>query len=176
VPRKAPDGKGVIEHRITLGDYERREFKQSMDAYQLNRNIRTGLIAGGLGLVAYVAYKIIPGFFDLFELDPDQQAIADRLFGLSPSPNSDYPEWAIYGIPKDREQLEIMYSQNVLMLQQKLEKNQDIVTVYENMPSGFAKNMLTKGYLAAREYVNEKHTKLTESLELWKAYYYEKLG
>ena len=34
MPRKAPDGKGVTEHRITLGDFERREFKQASEDYK----------------------------------------------------------------------------------------------------------------------------------------------
>ena len=32
MPRKAPDGKGVIEHRITLGNKEREELHEFLEA------------------------------------------------------------------------------------------------------------------------------------------------
>lgn len=64
--RKATDK--VIEHRITFGDLERREFKQSMDAYQRNMNFQAGINAGrsvmyagaavGIGFVAYLGVKV----------------------------------------------------------------------------------------------------------------------
>lgn len=173
MPRKAP--KEVVEHRITLGDFERKEFKQSMDAYQFNHNIRTGLIAGGIGLVAYVAYKLIPGFFDLFETTPEQKAVVDRLFDVTSSYNKDHPEWSIYGRPKDREQLDIMYAQNQTFLEQRLQKANETIALYESMPSGFAKSMLTKPYIAAKEYRDGKHAQAVESLELWRAHYNEKV-
>jgi len=58
----------TIEHRITFGDLERREFKQSMDAYQRNMNLTAGINTGrailytgaaaGIGVVAYLAVKL----------------------------------------------------------------------------------------------------------------------
>lgn len=62
----------TIEHRITLGDLERREFKQSMDAYQRNMNISAGINGGrailytgaaaGIGIVGYLAVKLYANF------------------------------------------------------------------------------------------------------------------
>lgn len=174
MPRKAPND--VIEHRITLGDYERKELKETLDSIQLNNNLRTGLIAGGLGLVAYLAYKLIPNFFDLFETTPEQKAVVDRLFNIDSSYNKEHPEWAIYGNPKDREQLDIMYAQNQTFLEERLQKANQTIAMYEQMPPGFAKSVITKPYVTAIEYRDKKHSQAVESLELWRAYYYEKVA
>lgn len=58
----------TIEHRITFGDLERREFKQSMDAYQRNMNLQAGInggravlyagVAAGIGAVGYLGVKL----------------------------------------------------------------------------------------------------------------------
>lgn len=87
LPRKAPDGNGVIEHRITLGNYERQQLKESVDAYQkaaILRNIggaalpAAGLLAAiGIGYGAYSFWvwvsgnPQIPGIYNMF-------GIADR--------------------------------------------------------------------------------------------------
>ena len=70
--RKATDK--VIEHRITFGDLERREFKQSMDAYQRNMNFQAGINAGrsvmyagvaaGIGVVGYLGVKVYAAIMD----------------------------------------------------------------------------------------------------------------
>lgn len=60
MPRKAPGSPGVVEHRITLGDFERKELKQTLDAYQLSNNVRSGIeIAkvGAIGVGGYFLYK-----------------------------------------------------------------------------------------------------------------------
>lgn len=61
----------TIEHRITLGNYERKEFKETMDSIQLNQNVVGGakIVAslvgvaaiGGLGYLAVKAYAIGKG-------------------------------------------------------------------------------------------------------------------
>jgi hypothetical protein len=65
MPRKAP--KEVVEHRITLGDFERKQLVQAIDAYQVDKiaeNVPNYIIgiaglgaAGALGVVAYAFYK-----------------------------------------------------------------------------------------------------------------------
>lgn len=179
MPRKAP--KEVIEHRITFGDYERKEFKQTLDSLQFKNNLRTGLIAGGVGLVAYTLYKIIPGMFDffggLFETTPEQKAALNTLFNVSKgSPNPDHPEWAIYGAPRDRDELDIEYARNTRMLNDKLQKAEDTIALYESMPDGFSKSVLTKPYVTAKEWRDGNYAKAVQSLDLWRAYYYEKLA
>lgn len=65
MPRKAP--KEVVEHRITLGDYERKELKEAIDAYNRDKwlenvpymiiSIGTVGAAAGIGLAAYALYQ-----------------------------------------------------------------------------------------------------------------------
>tara|TARA_Y100000004_G_scaffold11851_1_gene12875 strand:+ start:954 stop:1460 length:507 start_codon:yes stop_codon:yes gene_type:complete len=65
----------TVEHRITFGDLERREFKQSMDAYQRNMNLQAGInggrvvmyagVAAGIGLVGYLGVKVYASIFDV---------------------------------------------------------------------------------------------------------------
>lgn len=53
MPRRAPTQ--VIEHRISLSDYERKEFKQTVDAIQLRQNLdSTGRFLVGASAVAVV--------------------------------------------------------------------------------------------------------------------------
>lgn len=65
MPRKAP--KEVIEHRITLGDFERKQLVEAIDSYRKDKiaenipNYFLGVAgvgaAGAIGLAAYAFYK-----------------------------------------------------------------------------------------------------------------------
>ncbi len=62
MPRKAPNQ--VIEHRITFGDLERREFKQTLDLHQKQQRInnivdgsKAVLYTGGAGVIAWLGYQ-----------------------------------------------------------------------------------------------------------------------
>ena len=64
MPRKAPDGKGVIEHRITLGNYEREQLKNTLqksndEAFDaaLMKQAPLIIIAGGVGIAAYSLWR-----------------------------------------------------------------------------------------------------------------------
>ena len=46
MPRKAPDGKGVIEHRLTLGDFERKLIKKQLDEDDLIKKVQSGTEIG----------------------------------------------------------------------------------------------------------------------------------
>jgi len=72
IPRKAPtfDGKdAVIEHRITFGDFERRELKQTLDAIDRARyvgavkgsleTVGTLAVVAGLGWVGFQTWLIV---------------------------------------------------------------------------------------------------------------------
>jgi len=69
MPRKAP--KEVIEHRLTLGDYERKQLEQTVNAYQTDKylenipNILLGagvtLAGAGLALGGYTAWVWLTG-------------------------------------------------------------------------------------------------------------------
>jgi hypothetical protein len=62
MPRKAPDGKGVIEHRITLGNYERTQLDELANAKKTQlylqpfQSVLPVALAGGAGYLglAYV--------------------------------------------------------------------------------------------------------------------------
>lgn len=56
MPRKKSDQ--VIEHRVTLGDWEREQLKDAKD-YQMVKNVGIGVGVASLGIGGtYVAYKI----------------------------------------------------------------------------------------------------------------------
>lgn len=65
IPRKAPND--VTEHRVTLGNYERQQLKESVDARQANAylsnvpNIMLGVagvgVAAGVGLAAFAFWR-----------------------------------------------------------------------------------------------------------------------
>lgn len=65
MPRKAP--KEVVEHRITLGDFERKQLVEAIDSYQRDKvlenvpNYLLGgagvIVSGAIGLAAYAFYK-----------------------------------------------------------------------------------------------------------------------
>ena len=100
MPRKAP--KEVIEHRLTLGDYERKQLEQTVNAYQVDKvlenipNILQGagvlLVGGGLALGGYTAWvwltgdkfisKMKNGTFDF--LDSTFGAGLDSIMGYDP--------------------------------------------------------------------------------------------
>ena len=63
MPRKAP--KEVIEHRITLGDFERKQLTEFVDSYQKDKilenvpNLMLGTAALGIATVAgFVGYAL----------------------------------------------------------------------------------------------------------------------
>jgi len=80
MPRKAP--KEVVEHRITLGDFERKQLVQMIDAYQVDKvaeNVPNYILgvaavgaAGAAGLAAWSLYKWL-------DLDVDVLTVAKSL-------------------------------------------------------------------------------------------------
>jgi len=89
MPRKAPDK--VVEHRISLSNYEREEFKQALEAYRFDKkaeNIPNLMIAGSA--VGYVAVTgvIAVGLYRFLTSDKLSDTInetvgAATLFGLN---------------------------------------------------------------------------------------------
>ena len=59
MPRRAPDGKGVTEHRITFGNYERQFVTEIKNDVQ--KTVKTATIAAAVGS-AGVAIASIVGF------------------------------------------------------------------------------------------------------------------
>jgi hypothetical protein len=76
MPRKAPNlNGGVIEHRITLGDYERKMLSKQLAEDDIIKKVQTGaeigknvLIGGavvGVGILATTAYREAQGLVDV---------------------------------------------------------------------------------------------------------------
>ena len=65
MPRKAPGpNNGVTEHRMTFGDFERKEFKQAIEAIeksketdQLLKYAPPVILAGGVAVAAYALWR-----------------------------------------------------------------------------------------------------------------------
>jgi len=81
MPRKAPNlNGGVIEHRITLGDYERKMITKQLAEDDIIKKVQTGaeigknlLIGGavvGVGLLATTAYREAQGLVDTIQDTP----------------------------------------------------------------------------------------------------------
>ena len=94
MPRKAPNQ--VIEHRVTLGDYERKELKEALDLrdkqVMFKNTLNTaGVAVGGAALVGstyiiYLALKEIYGF-----VDPVTDALKTLVFGKATYPTANPP-------------------------------------------------------------------------------------
>jgi hypothetical protein len=90
----------TIEHRITFGDLERREFKQSMDAYQRNMNFNAGINAGrsvmyagaavGIGFVAYLGVKVFAAINE--NQEPIKEAIQNAINNINGTKTVTDPE------------------------------------------------------------------------------------
>ena len=75
----------VIEHRITFGDLERREFKQSMDSYQLMSKVAAvekaiipvavTAIGAGAVYVGIKAYATVNSFLETDPLDVVEETV-----------------------------------------------------------------------------------------------------
>ena len=64
MPRKAPDGNGCVEHRMTLGNYEREQLKNTLQKSEdaafdaaLMKQAPLIILAGGVGLAAYSLWR-----------------------------------------------------------------------------------------------------------------------
>ena len=108
--RRRPDGidKGVVEHRITLGDYERREMRQLIKSQVLLNQINTGtkvgkgvLIGGAAVGTAYVLYESYNLAREWLSSSPVLDAVNRNIqllteAGLDPSKPSPVPvRWRI---------------------------------------------------------------------------------
>ena len=171
MPRKAPDN--VTEHRLTLGNFERTEIKQTLDQMQMLSGLNIAVIAAGLGFAGYAIYKIFN--FSLFdELSDGQRSIIDRMKGLrGDGYNPDEPLWSLFGVPTDKGSLKVLYEQNQQLLAERLTKAEGFIELYNNSP---VKWPLTAVYVSEMEYINTGHKEAVDALERWYAHYNESLG
>jgi hypothetical protein len=113
MPRKAPGpNNGVTEHRITLGDFERKQLVQAIDAYQRDKWLENvpylmlGTAAVGaataVGFVGYALYywlDSVPSIKDVVdELNPIKRAdeFGDKLMsGLNKTLNRELGNYSL---------------------------------------------------------------------------------
>jgi len=170
---------GVTEHRVTLGNYERQQLKEAIDAKQANAYLSNvpNLMLGGaaiglvglLGIGGYFLWK----FLNLFETTPEERAVIARLTPWK-NYNPERPEDAIFGYPKDKDQLQVMLTQNKQYVQDRFNKAQAMIESYEKVPALGV--MAAKLYANAREYVSTGHTKELELLSEWEIYHTQRLN
>ena len=179
MPRKPPTD--VKEHRITLGDFERKQLTQAIDSYQADKILENttniviaGAAVGAVAVGAYVAYQLYNVIPDLFETDSDQQGglnwLASR-FGFGGGyDNFVKKEWATFGIPMNMEQIGVQYALNTKQINERLELAKKAVKASDSTsPLLSSVGMKVKG--KAEKYISEGHAKDLEELEAWKLYY-----
>tara|TARA_Y100000004_G_scaffold134348_1_gene151939 strand:- start:111 stop:647 length:537 start_codon:yes stop_codon:yes gene_type:complete len=107
----------VIEHRITFGDLERREFKQSMDSYQLMSKVAAAekaiiplavtAVGAGVAYIGIKAYSAVNSFFnnDPLEVVKDTARVpfdwVKKYTGIDVTPDS-LKETVSYEAPQEK--------------------------------------------------------------------------
>lgn len=86
----------VIEHRITLGDFERKEFKEYLDirdnAQKIDNVIDAGkgiLFAGSAFAIGYIGYLALVEIFEI--VDKVTPKVKDGIYGKPTYPTKDVP-------------------------------------------------------------------------------------
>lgn len=92
IPRKAPDGMGVTEHRITLGNYERDQFKQIVNAKETQLYLQPFQYVLPVALVGAGAYAGLAWFMEWWPFGAKETSSG---FGFS--------DVAMYGVYSDEE-------------------------------------------------------------------------
>lgn len=179
MPRKAPDGKGVTEHRITLGDFERREFKQAAEDYKTALWVRNapkmmvgGAAVGLVGILGFAGYQAWLWWkdFDFFPITAGEEALLARVFNPTAAFKSGRKEDIILGTPKDAAQYQVMLIQNTDMIANKLFKAETVVSMASQGAMPFS-IILAK----AKEYVNVGHGLDLALLADWEIYHTDRL-
>lgn len=108
MPRKAPDGQGVVEHRITLGNFERDFLTRSFEVNQENQLYKAGinqvgqLFGGGVllwGIGAYLGISVLSEVKDATEkwVKKTSTNLADIIGGFVGIPTTAQAEYIRQG-------------------------------------------------------------------------------
>ena len=98
MPRKAPDGKGVIEHRITLGNFERSTLLEQLKLQRENKLYASTIAQAGTivgsgvllwGIAGYLGINVLAKGREKF--DDVTSSLSDLLFDLLKPANSADP-------------------------------------------------------------------------------------
>lgn len=99
MPRKAPDGKGVIEHRITLGNFERSTLLEQLKLQRENKLYASTIAQAGSivgsgvllwGIAGYLGINVLAKGKETF--DNVTNTISDQLFDWIKPTNSAHPD------------------------------------------------------------------------------------
>ena len=183
MPRKAP--KEVVEHRITLGDFERKQLVEAIDSYQRDKvlenvpNIMLGtaglVVAGTAACVGYAVYywldsvpSITGSIKNIFTSGPD--AVRAAMKGYSS--NS-------YGRYKTIDEVNAAWDKVVEDKQQDINNSARFIASYEAGQMGiFAPEWMVKFQRAIIANEAETMAKLAEErseyIENWTAYWTER--
>lgn len=144
MPRKAP--KEVVEHRITFGDYERKELKDAINAYQQDKflenipNVMLGVaglgVAAGVGLVAYALYYWLDSV-------PSITDVVGGALGIVTKPMNTVKDAAIGGARKiigdlSREELDALLEQKLAEIDDQHTQDLELVnsgTLWQKAPA-----------------------------------------
>jgi hypothetical protein len=133
MPRKAP--KEVVEHRITFGDFERKELKDMINSYQQDKvlenvpNIMLGtaglVVAGTLAAVGYAVYYWLDSVPSIIE------SVKNRL-NVAPNKVKEAFTRARYASFSTLEEVNAAWDEEEARLQNKILFAQKFITAYDN--------------------------------------------
>jgi len=185
MPRKAPGpNNGVTEHRITLGDFERKQLTQAIDSYQADKILENttniviaGAAVGAVAVGAYVAYNLYNVIPDLFKTDDEQRGGFNWLAtwaGVGGQyDNFVKKEWKSFGIPMNAKQIPVQYAINQKVIADKLEKAKGAAQLMDKAGIAGGFGAFAKIAATSQNYIDIGHAKQLEQLEEWKLYYIE---
>jgi len=179
MPRKAPTD--VTEHRLTLGDFERKQLVQAIDAYQADKfaenvpNLMIGGAAvGAVALAAYIAYKLYDIVPNPFELTEEEKSAVKWVFSFGGVIGDiQKKEWRTFGVPQEAGDIETMYAINVARLNELLEKAKSTISYFQQLKGFKVPMVMIKANEAAIQYRDVGDAKARQNLEEWKSFYIE---
>jgi len=133
MPRKAP--KEVIEHRITLGDFERKELKDLINSYQQDKVLENvpNIMLGTAGLVVAGTAACV-GYALYYWLDSVPSIIESVKEGLNIAPNKVKEAFtkARYASFSTLEEVNAAWDEEEARLRNNIAFAQKFITAYDN--------------------------------------------
>jgi len=183
MPRKAPGpNNGVTEHRLTLGDFERKQLVQAIDAYQTDKVLENvpnlmigGAAVGAVALAAYIAYKVYDILPNPFEMTEEEKSAVKWVFSFGGIIGDiQKKEWRTFGVPQEAGDIDTMYAINTAHLDEQLEKAKSTIAYFQQLKGFKVPMVMIKANETAMQYRDIGNAKARQNLEEWKAFYIEK--
>ena len=179
MPRKAPTD--VTEHRITLGDFERKQLVEAINAYQTDKVLENvpnlmigGAAVGAVALAAFIAYKIYDIIPNPFELTEEEKSAVKWVFSFGGVIGDiQKKEWRTFGVPQEAGDIETMYALNTAHLDTLLEKAKSSIAYFQQLKGFNVPMVMIKANEKAIQYRDVGDAKNRQQLEEWKAFYIE---